>query len=68
MLADSDITTEGKAALLSDLTFDSILDETCDRLMNRQAKYSIQRICEMEKRLNHLEQELNDFLRKKLKK
>ena len=60
------MTTEERAALFSELTFDSILDETCERLLDRQAKYSIQRIQEMEKRLEALECELNDFLRKKL--
>jgi hypothetical protein len=59
------MTTEERAALLSELTFDSILDETCERLLDRQAKYSIQRIQEMEKHLENLERELNDFLRKK---
>jgi len=60
------MTTEERAALFSELTFDSILDETCERLLDRQAKYSIQRIQEMEKRLEALECELNDFLCKKL--
>jgi len=43
-------------------TFDSILDETCERLLDRQLKYSIQRIHEMEKRLCSLENELNEFM------
>jgi predicted metal-dependent phosphoesterase TrpH len=57
------MTTEERAALLSELTFDSILDETCERLLDRQAKYSIQRIQEMERHLETLERELNEFLR-----
>ena len=65
MYTNGNMTTEGKTALFSELTFDSILDETCERLMDRQAKYSIQRIHELEKRLDTLERELDDFLRKK---
>ena len=53
---------EEKAALGSDISFDSILDETCERLLNRQVKYAIQRIYEMEKRLGSLERELDEFL------
>jgi hypothetical protein len=50
---------------ISDFTFDSLLDETCERLLDRQVKYAIQRIYEMEKRLGNLEQELDEFLRKR---
>ena len=66
MYTNSNMTTEGKAALLSDLTFDSILDETCERLLDRQVKYSIQRIYDLEKRLEILERELDEFLRKRV--
>jgi len=56
-------TTAGqKAALYADLTFDSILDETCERLLSRQVKYAIQRIHEMDRRLSALERELDEFL------
>jgi hypothetical protein len=56
-------TTAGeKAALSSDITFDALLDETCERLLHRQVKYAIQRIQEMEQRLGNLERELDDFL------
>jgi hypothetical protein len=57
------VTAGGKAASVSDFTFDSMLDETCERLLDRQLRYSIQRIYEMEKRLIRLERELDDFLR-----
>jgi hypothetical protein len=57
------VTAGGKAASVSDFTFDSMLDETCERLLDRQLRYSIQRIYEMEKRLTRLERELDDFLR-----
>jgi hypothetical protein len=51
-----------KAATISDFSFDSLLDETCERLLDRQVKYAIQRIYDMEKRLSNLEHELDDFL------
>ena len=54
-----------KEATVSDSNFDSILDETCERLLDRQVKYSIQRIYEMEKRLVHLEQDIEDFIQKR---
>jgi hypothetical protein len=57
------MTTEEKAAQVSDFTFDSLLDETCERLLDRQVKYAIQRIHEMEKRLVNLERELDDFIK-----
>jgi hypothetical protein len=56
--------TAGGRASVSDFTFDSMLDETCERLLDRQLMYSIQRIHEMEKRLIRLERELDEFLTK----
>jgi hypothetical protein len=59
-------TTAGqKAVPITDLTFDTLLDETCERLLDRQVKYSIERIHELEKCLNVLERELDEFLRKR---
>ena len=55
-------TGEGTASPL-DITFDSILDETCERLLDRQVKYAVLRIGEMEKRLNSLENDLNEFFK-----
>ena len=52
----------GQHALYADISFDSILDETCERLLDRQVKYAIQRIHEMEQRLDTLERELDEFL------
>jgi hypothetical protein len=52
----------GQNALYDDISFDSILDETCERLLDRQVKYAIQRIHEMEHRLDNLERELDEFL------
>ncbi|HCC37576.1 MAG TPA: hypothetical protein DEQ14_08150 [Treponema sp.] len=42
--------------------FSTVVDETCERLMDRQIQYSIRRIHEMENRLAVLEQELDAFL------
>ena len=44
------------------ISFDAVLDETCERLMDKQAQYSIRRIHEMESRLDELERELDMFL------
>ena len=63
MFTNGNMTTEDKAPPSSELTFDSILNETCERLMDRQAKYSIQRIYELEKRLDRLERELDEFMK-----
>jgi hypothetical protein len=62
---NSNTTAGGRAASVSDFTFDSMLDETCERLLDRQLRYSIQRIYEMEKRLILLERELDEFLTRK---
>ena len=59
---NGNIMAEEKTAPVSDFTFDSLLDETCERLLDRQVKYAIQRIHDMEKRLGNLEHELDDFL------
>ena len=45
-----------------DASFSSVIDETCDRLMEKQIQYSIKRIREMEDRLDTLEEELDTFL------
>jgi hypothetical protein len=63
---NSNATAGGKAASVSDFSFDSMLDETCERLLDRQLIYSIQRIHEMEKRLVRLERELDEFLTNRL--
>jgi hypothetical protein len=55
-----------KPIIISEETsFDAVLDETCDRLMDRQIQYSIRRIHEMEDRLAALERELDEFLLQK---
>jgi hypothetical protein len=60
------IATEDTAPPSSGFSFDSILEETCERLLDRQVKYAIQRIHEMEKRLSNLERELDEFLQQNL--
>jgi len=42
--------------------FSDVVDNACEELMDRQVKYSIRRIREMEDQLCKLERELNDFL------
>ena len=49
-------------------SFSEVVDEACERLMERQIKYSIRRIQEMEDRLSELERELDDFLFKREQK
>ena len=52
-----------KAASIYDYTsFSDVVDETCERLKEKQVKYSIRRIHEMEELLNSLELELDQFL------
>lgn len=63
MNPNQNIITGETAVPISDYTFDSILDETCERLLDRQVKYAVQRIYEMEKRLHSLEQELDEILK-----
>jgi hypothetical protein len=50
--------------MIDEYSFETLLDETCERLLDRQVKYSIQRIHELEKRLDTLERELDEFLKK----
>lgn len=55
--------SEKKAAVNDDIsTFSDLVDETCEQLMDRQVKYSIRKIHEMEGRIAGLEQELDAFL------
>ncbi|MCL1959232.1 MAG: hypothetical protein FWF68_06490 [Spirochaetes bacterium] len=59
------MTINGKTAAISDVyTFSNVVDEACDKLMEKQIKYSIRRITEMEERLADMERELDDFLGK----
>jgi hypothetical protein len=53
---------ENPTAVSKHPSFGAVLDAACERLMEWQVEYSIQRINEMESRLNELEQELDMFL------
>ena len=59
---------EKPAAVSPIISFSELLDDACDRLMDRQIKYSIQRIQKMEECLAAMEQELDEFLFKKNRK
>lgn len=43
-------------------SFTEVVDEACNKLKDRQIKYSIRRIQAMEDRLTEMEKELDDFL------
>ena len=47
---------------LSELSFDTMLDTTCQRLWERHIQYSIRRIREMEEELKLLERALDEFI------
>jgi len=59
---------EKPAAISPIISFNDVVDEACERLMDRQIKYSIQRIQKMEECLAALEQELDEFLLRKDRK
>jgi len=45
-------------------SFEYVLDSACERLWDKQVKFSIRRIKDMEERLGILERELNELLGK----
>ena len=49
-------------------SFSNVVDEACEKLINRQVKYTIRRIREMEEILYNMENELDDFLLQKDRK
>ncbi|MDR1575888.1 MAG: hypothetical protein LBS37_07785 [Treponema sp.] len=52
-----------KPAVISETdSFISVVDRACERLMDRQARYSLQKIHEMEEYLAGLERELDELL------
>ena len=59
------MTLNEKSAVIPACTFSEVVDDACDKLMDKQIKYSIQRIQQMDERLCDLEKELDDFLLKK---
>ncbi|MDR1836134.1 MAG: hypothetical protein LBQ89_00580 [Treponema sp.] len=56
---------EKSAVVSGEYSFTDLLDKACEKLMERQIKYSIRRIQEMGERLCLLEKELDDFLLQK---
>jgi hypothetical protein len=58
---------EKPAAAPGVCSFNNMVDETCDKLMDKQIKHSIRRIVEMEERLESLEKELDEFILQKNK-
>jgi len=46
-------------------SFTEVVDEACDKLMDRQIKHSIRRLAGLDERLSVLEQELDEFLLQK---
>ena len=62
------MTLKGKSATVKKAVIDDfsdVVDKACEGLMDRQIKYSIRRIQEMEDSLSCLERELDDFLLQK---
>jgi len=57
--------TSGKSVDTGAYTFTDVVDKACDELMERQIKYSIRRIQEMDDCLSRLEHELDEFLKEK---
>jgi hypothetical protein len=55
-------TGEQSLTISEKITFSAVVDDACNRLQDRQVKYSIQRLQEMESRLAGLERELDVFL------
>jgi hypothetical protein len=44
-------------------SFETVLDETCERLLGKKGQYSITRLVQMEADLVEMEKELDTFLR-----
>jgi len=55
---------EKSTAAAAIYTFSDVVEKACEGLKDRQIKYSIRRIQEMEERLCQMEQELDIFLEK----
>lgn len=55
---------EKSTAVQGIYTFSDVVDEACEKLMDRQIRYSIRRIQEMEDLLADIGKELDTFLQK----
>ena len=54
--------TSEKPAVLTEESFETVLDTACERLKEKQIQYSIRRLRELEVELAALEKELDIFL------
>ena len=52
--------------LTEETSFEDVLDATCERLWEKQVQYSVRRIGEMEEELIKLEEELTEFISKRI--
>ncbi|MDR2418037.1 MAG: hypothetical protein LBD79_03180 [Treponema sp.] len=58
------MTSERESVLLSNATsFETVLDQTCERLWGKKVRYSLQRLQELNSDLQNLDAELDAFLR-----
>jgi hypothetical protein len=65
---EKSVSSSKESSLPETYTFSDVVDKACEGLKDRQVKYSIRRIQEMEAVLSALEQELDDFLIQKERK
>jgi hypothetical protein len=57
------MTNSYKPAVVSGVySFSDVVNQACEKLMDRQIKYSIRRIQEMDEYLSAMEKELDEFL------
>jgi hypothetical protein len=47
---------------LQNIPFETVLDETCERLLGKRIQYSISRLVQLETALESMEKELERFL------
>ena len=59
---------EGSHLLPDIYSFSEVVDQACEKLMDRQVQYSLRKIREMDELLSGLEKELDNFLSQKDKK
>lgn len=58
------MTSEQKSVMLSNAaSFETVLDQTCERLWGKKVRYSLRRLQELDRDLQNLEAELDVFLR-----
>ena len=53
---------EKKPVVLTEETFEAMLDTACERLKEKHVQYSIRRIRELDEELSKVEKELDEFL------